>query len=66
MTLPYPRQSLATLKQPIAMAVKTAMPHYHEGEVNHCPNCAGTHWHVGRKVAECAGCGEALTIAGGE
>jgi hypothetical protein len=32
---------------------------YHDNEVNHCPGCGGTSWHVGRISAECAGCGTA-------
>jgi hypothetical protein len=36
---------------------------YHSGEVNHCPGCGRTHWHVGRLSAECAFCGTALMLA---
>lgn len=35
---------------------------YRPNEVNHCPGCGGTHWHVGRMTAECAFCGTAIGI----
>lgn len=35
---------------------------YHEGEVNHCPGCGRTHWHIGRLTAECAFCSTALPL----
>ena len=36
---------------------------YHEDEVNHCPGCGRTHWHIGRVSAECAFCTTALPLA---
>lgn len=38
---------------------------YRRGEVNYCPGCGGTQWHVGRTGAECAyeSCGLALEFA---
>lgn len=39
------------------------MVHYHAGMVNHCPGCAGTHWFVGRTMAQCARCETALPLA---
>jgi hypothetical protein len=35
---------------------------YREHEVNHCPGCGRTHWHVGRVLAECAFCATALPL----
>ena len=35
---------------------------YREGEVNHCPGCGRTHWHIGRLSAECAFCTTALPL----
>lgn len=35
---------------------------YRENEVNHCPGCGRTHWHIGRATAECAFCGTALPL----
>lgn len=35
---------------------------YHESQVNHCPGCGRTHWHVGRIMAECAFCATALPL----
>lgn len=35
---------------------------YREGEKNYCPGCNGTHWHVGRSMAECAQCETALPL----
>ena len=37
---------------------------YREHEVNHCPGCGRSNWHVGRVGAECAFCGTALPFAG--
>lgn len=37
--------------------------HYHNGIVNHCPGCDGTHWLVGRASAQCARCETALPLA---
>jgi hypothetical protein len=31
-------------------------------QVNHCPGCGKTQWHVGRLTAECGFCGTALAI----
>lgn len=36
---------------------------YREHEVNHCPGCGRTHWHIGRMSAECAFCATALPLA---
>jgi len=35
---------------------------YHDGEINHCPGCGRTHWHIGRISAECAFCSTALPL----
>jgi hypothetical protein len=35
---------------------------YREGEINHCPGCGRTHWHIGRVSAECAFCSTALPL----
>ena len=35
---------------------------YRENEVNHCPGCGRTHWYLGRMLAECAFCGNALPL----
>ena len=35
---------------------------YRENEVNHCPGCGRTHWHIGRLLAECAFCATALPL----
>jgi hypothetical protein len=36
---------------------------YRDGEVNHCPGCGRTHWHIGRMLAECAFCATALPLS---
>jgi hypothetical protein len=36
---------------------------YRENEVNHCPGCGRTHWHIGRMLAECAFCATALPLS---
>jgi hypothetical protein len=38
---------------------------YRAGEVNRCPGCSRSHWHVGRLSAECAFCGTALPLTEG-
>lgn len=38
-------------------------PLYYPDEVNHCPGCSATSWHVGRFSAECARCQTALPFA---
>lgn len=35
---------------------------YREDEVNHCPGCGRTHWHVGRSLAEWGFCETALPL----
>lgn len=35
---------------------------YRDGEINHCPGCGRTHWHIGRLSAECAFCTTALPL----
>lgn len=35
---------------------------YRENEVNHCPGCGRTHWHIGRVTAECGFCATALPL----
>lgn len=35
---------------------------YRDNEVNHCPGCGRTQWHIGRVTAECAFCGTALPL----
>ena len=36
---------------------------YRENEINRCPGCGRTHWHVGRTLAECAFCATAMPLA---
>ena len=36
---------------------------YRDGEINHCPGCGRTHWHIGRMLAECAFCATALPLS---
>lgn len=36
---------------------------YRENQVNHCPGCGRTHWHLGRVLAECAFCSTALPLS---
>lgn len=35
---------------------------YRAEQVNYCPGCGRTHWHIGRSTAECAFCGTALPL----
>ena len=35
---------------------------YRGDEVNRCPGCGRSHWHVGRLTAECGFCGTALPL----
>lgn len=32
------------------------------GAVQHCPACGGTHWYIGRIMAECAFCEAAIRL----
>lgn len=36
---------------------------YRSGQVNHCPGCGRSQWHVGRLTAECAFCATAIPLA---
>ena len=38
---------------------------YRPHEVNRCPGCGRSHWHVGRLLAECGFCATALPLADG-
>lgn len=38
---------------------------YRDHEINLCPGCGRSHWHVGRMMAECAFCAMALPLEGG-
>lgn len=38
---------------------------YRQQQVNHCPGCGRTHWHIGRLLAECGFCATALPLDGG-
>jgi hypothetical protein len=46
----------------IAPAARGYHAIYREHEVNHCPGCGRTHWHIGRFSAECAFCSTALPL----
>jgi len=35
---------------------------YRPNERNHCPGCGGSHWLIGRLMAECAFCSTALPL----
>jgi hypothetical protein len=35
---------------------------YRPDEANHCPGCGGSHWMIGRLLAECAFCATALPL----
>jgi hypothetical protein len=37
------------------------VPAYEDG--TKCPGCTGQNWLIGRKLAECAGCGFALVLS---
>ena len=47
---------------PTSRASRGGAGAYHAGSTNHCPSCGGASWHIGRHVAECAGCGLPLAI----
>lgn len=38
---------------------------YRKDQVNHCPACGKSHWHVGRLSAECCFCACALPLEDG-
>jgi len=35
---------------------------YRDAQINNCPGCGRSHWHIGRLSAECAFCGTALPL----
>jgi hypothetical protein len=35
---------------------------FRSDQVNHCPGCGKSHWHVGRLLAECAFCATAVPL----
>lgn len=37
-------------------------PKYKNGEVNSCPGCGRSHWHIGRMMAECGFCATAIPL----
>lgn len=39
------------------------LPRYVAGEVNHCPGCSRSQWHIGRTTAECVFCSTAIPLA---
>lgn len=60
-------QARTGLGRAAAITIATAYtPVYHLGEVNRCPACARSHFHIGRLSVECAFCCTAMPIAGGE
>ena len=65
----FGRRGKAGAHDPAARGYHVA---YRADQVNHCPGCGRSHWHIGRLMAECAFCGTALPlenaahIAGGQ
>ena len=55
---PRPKPSLAD-----HLARRAYKPVYRPGQVNPCPGCGRSQWHVGRSSAECAFCEALLPIA---
>ena len=53
---PAPRDGVLAIASHYAL-------HYHAGTLNYCPGCAGTHWLIGRTMAQCARCETALPLA---
>lgn len=49
-------------RPPINPARCGALALYRAHEINHCPGCGRTHWHIGRLSAECAFCSTALPL----
>jgi hypothetical protein len=58
----FGRRGRAVFYQPATRGYHVA---YRSGEVNHCPGCGRSHWHVGRVSAECGFCGTALPLVEG-
>jgi hypothetical protein len=64
-----PRRGRGECRMLSGLVSRTFNPHtrglhavYREGETNHCPGCARTHWLIGRATAECAFCATALPL----
>lgn len=47
------------------LAARAYRSNYRPGEVNRCPGCGRSQWHVGRQSAECAFCEAVLPLAPG-
>jgi hypothetical protein len=54
-------------QQPVTLAeqvgTRCPAPLYYSDQVNRCPGCWGTNWHVGRLTAECGFCGYPMALA---
>ncbi len=56
-------QATMTKRPPFDPALRGRHAVYRPHEVNHCPGCGRSHWHIGRVTAECAFCATALPLA---
>jgi hypothetical protein len=54
--------SVESPRTPFNPSVRGYHAVYRDGEVNQCPGCGRTHWHIGRMSAECAFCTTALPL----
>ena len=53
-------RAMERASDPIAAALqrkRSGPPAYHPHCADHCPDCGGTNWLVGRITSECAACG---------
>lgn len=52
-------------RQPLDEAPRPYRPIYRPNEINRCDGCGGSHWIIGRHIAECGNkrCGNALPLA---
>lgn len=55
----FGRRGKAGVHDPAARGYHVA---YRADQVNHCPGCGRSHWHIGRVSAECGFCGTALPL----
>lgn len=65
-----PRLRLVTAVEPASSPAPPALRErawsllYRPGQINACPGCGRSQWHVGRTLAECAFCETALPLGG--
>lgn len=61
LSMPKARVSMADSFNPARRAL---LPQWNRGGANRCLSCGGSHWHVGRTMAECGSCSAPVALGG--